>query len=82
MKALDVIARQWLGKELFVGIAIALKVKLIEQILNDWTQLFLGWVDAKLVEQIGLHLAEPHLVALLFERLADVIFTSLCPSVE
>ena len=50
---------------------MAIKVLLIEQILDNRTQLVLARVDAKLFEQISVHLAESHLGALLPERLAD-----------
>ena len=68
--ALDVLASQWLTA-LFSLLKVHLKVLLIEQILDNRTQLVLARVDAKLFEQISVHLAESHLVALLPERLAD-----------
>ena len=68
--ALDVLASQRLTA--LVGlVSVLLKVLLIEQILDNRTQLVLACVDAKLFEQISVHLAESHLVALLPERLAD-----------
>ena len=68
--ALDVLASQWLTA-LFGLLKVHLKVLLIDQILDNRTQLVLARVDAKLFEQISVHLAESHLVALLPERLAD-----------
>ena len=74
--ALDVLASQWLTA-LFGLLKVHLKVLLIEQILDNRTQLVLARVDAKLFEQISVHLAESHLVALLPERLADDRLTNM-----